>query len=271
MNDPKLYTLMATWLLIFVRIIGYFVQAPIFGSHHVPKQVLAGFAALLAIVLYPIVPVPPEMFGIGAELHYTHYAALVPLIFSQFVVGLTIGYISFIIMAAVQFGAELLDVQMGLSVAASFDPGQGSVNMIRRMMFYIAMILYLLMNGHVKQLEALRYSFDVIPLTGVTITPRLIEMLAEKTGLIFTIGLQISAPVVAALFITQVGLGLLARVAPQMNVFMLSFPLNIMIGLSLLSASLLLFSERLGQLYDDQLYWMVRTIKLLAAGGAGHV
>lgn len=270
MNSPQAYALFFCWLMIFVRIIGFFVQAPIWGSHHIPKNVLAGTAAMLALVLFPQVPVPKAVFAMGQRLNSMDLFPLGFMVASQFAVGLIIGYLSFIVMAAVQFGAELLDVQMGLSVAASFDPGQGSVNMIRRMMFYIAMILYLLMNGHMRLLEALKYSFEVIPLTGIVLTPKLITLLWMKTGQVFVLGLQIASPIVAALFITQVALGLLARVAPQMNVFMLSFPLNIMIGLSLLSASLLLLGERLHVLFDEEIRWVVKAIHMLAIGGAGH-
>jgi flagellar biosynthesis protein FliR len=252
MNDPKVYTLFAAWLLVFVRVIGFFVQAPIWG----------------AFTIYPFVPIPKQLFEYGTAFASGEMTPLIFLICGQFVIGLVLGYVAYIIMAAVQYGAELLDVQMGLSVAAQMDPAQGSVNMLRRMMFYVAMIVYLLLNGHMKALEAFKYSFEVIPLTGVRLTPHLINDLTTKTGLVFSLGLQIASPVVAALFVTQVALGLLARVAPQMNVFMLSFPLNIMIGLTLLASMLLMLHEKLSQLFDLNLRWLIHTIRLLGAGGA---
>ena len=268
MNTPQMYTLFAAWLLIFVRLVGFFVQAPIWGSRHIPKNVLSASAALLAFTLYPNVPIPKQLFKFGTAFANGEVTPLIYLIAAQFTIGLIMGYMAFMVMAAIQFGAELLDVQMGLSVAASFDPGQGSVNMLRRMMFYIAMILYLLFNGHMKAIEALQYSFEVIPLTGVRLTPHLIHDIATKTGLIFKVGLELASPVVTALFITQIALGLVARVAPQMNVFMLSFPLNIMIGLTLLAGMLLQMHERMRSLFDDNLHWLMHTIRLLASGGA---
>lgn len=263
-NSAQIYTMWAIWLLTFVRMIGFFVQAPIWGSHHVNKPILAGTAAAISIVIYPTVPVTREMIDLGWRMADSQFAPLVFLIAAQVAVGLVIGYVAFIIMAAMQFGAEMLDVQMGLSVAASFDPAShGAVNMIRRWAFYLAMILYLLMDGHHRALEAMRYSFDVIPLSGVEFHRRWLEDVVIKTGGIFVLGLQLAAPIVASLFITQVALGLLARVAPQMNVFMLSFPLNIMIGLTLLAASLLLMRERLVQLFGENVHWMWHNIRLL--------
>jgi flagellar biosynthesis protein FliR len=224
----KLFVL---WLMTLVRIVGFFVQAPIWGSHHFDKKVLVAMAASMAIIAFPNLPVPKNIpFDV-----FPFFLML----FTQFVVGLIIGFASFMIMSVAQFGGELLDTQMGLSVAASFDPASGgSTNMMRRLSFYLAMILYLCFDGHHYLIRAMFRSFELIPITGVNISSGLIIHLMHLTGQIFLLGIQISAPSLAALFLTQIALGLLARVAPQMNVFMLSFPLNIAVGLTLLSSSL---------------------------------
>lgn len=223
--------LFAMWLLALTRFAGFFVQAPIFGSHHFDKKILVALAATMAFVAFPELKLPKD-FSFDLIPYFL-------MVITQGVVGLVIGYVSFMIMAAAQFGGELLDVQMGLSVAASFDPATGStVNMMRRLKFYLCMILYLLMDGHHFLIQAMFKSFDIIPLTGVDISGKVITHLVLITGQIFVLGIQIAAPALAALFLTQVALGLLARVAPQMNVFMLSFPLNIAIGLTLVSSSM---------------------------------
>jgi len=189
------------------------------------------------------------------------------MILGQLAIGLVIGYISFIVMAIMQYAGEVLDTQMGLSVAASFDPAsRGAVNMIRRFEFYLAMILYLIMDGHHQLLDALHKSFIAIPVSDFHMGDHLIWHLARTTGGIFEIGIQIAAPVLAALFITQVALGLLARVAPQMNVFMLSFPLNIAIGLGLLATSLILFPTILRNLFDANYGQTLEAIKYMMPG-----
>lgn len=277
MNTPEVYTSLAVLLLIFVRWIGFFVQAPIWGSRHIAKPMLVASAAMLSMVVYPQVPITKSLILAGKRVMDLDVFTFVTLIISQFFVGVAIGYMSFIIMSAVQFGAELLDVQMGLSAASSFDPAShGAVNMIRRWAFYLAMIIYLLMNGHHLAMESMRYSFEVIPLSGVPITKRVVMDMIDKTFLIFTIGLQVAAPIVASLFITQVALGLLARVAPQMNVFMLSFPLNIAIGLTILSATVWdpiaghsLLAERFRELFKEEHRWMNHMVRLLVPVHSG--
>lgn len=230
-NTTEGLKLFVLWLLIFVRIAGFFLQAPIWGSHHFDKKILIALAATMAIIVFPNLPVPKE-FTFEVFPFFMMIA-------TQFIVGLVIGFASFIIMAAAQFAGELLDTQMGLSVAASFDPATGSsVNMMRRLKFYLAMILYLIFDGHHFLIKSVFNSFDVIPVTGVNFSSFLMNHLFTITGQIFYLGVQIASPALAALFITQVALGMLARVAPQMNVFMLSFPLNIAVGLTLLCSSM---------------------------------
>lgn len=218
-------------LLAFVRIVFIFLQAPIFGSKHIKAQAKVGLAGCMAIVAFPNLPMP-ENFPEEPK-------GFVLAILSQIVVGLAIGFVSYLVMAAAQFGGEMMDIQMGLSVAASMDPSSGGTSkLLMRLNFYIAMLLYLSVDGHHELFRAIFRSFDVIPVTEFRVSGRLVLIFIEHTEEIFLIGLQIAAPPLAALFITQVAMGLLARVAPQMNVFMLSFPMNIAVGMILFSIGL---------------------------------
>jgi flagellar biosynthesis protein FliR len=151
-----------------------------------------------------------------------------------------------------QFGGETMDVQTGLSSAATYDPSsKGTINLIRRLVFYMAMIAYLMMNGHHVLIKAVVKSFDIVPLTGVRFSDTLVTELIRLTGQVLYVGVQIALPVVAALFMIQIALGIMAKVAPQMNVFMLSFPLNILVGLSIMTSSMPIFYQRLKPLFEQ--------------------
>lgn len=218
-------------LLAFVRIVFIFQQAPILASRHVKPQIKVGLAATMAVVAAPHVPIP--------EYFPSEPRGYLLALLSQVVVGLAIGFVSFLVMAAAQFGGEMMDIQMGLSVAASMDPSSGGTSkLLNRLNFYVAMLLYLGVDGHHMLIRALFRSFQVIPVTEFRVSGRLVLTFIQHTEDIFLIGLQVAAPPLAALFITQVAMGLLARAAPQMNVFMLSFPMNIAIGLMLFSIGL---------------------------------
>lgn len=220
-----------TALLAFVRIVTVFVQAPIFGGQHFKAPIKVGMAASVTLLAFPTLPVPDPF---PSDIRGFMLAIL-----TQICVGLVIGWVSFLVMATAQFGGEMLDVQMGLSAAAQADPSShGAVNLLRRLHFYAAMLTYLMFNGHHKMWESIFYSFQKIPLTYFQMTELQINTMIAHGSEMYRVGLQISSPAVAALFVAQVALGLLARVAPQMNVFMLSFPMNLAVGLMLLTISL---------------------------------
>jgi len=253
------YIYFGIFLLCLVRVVTFFVQAPIWGSHHAPNQVLIGIATLVTIIIYPSIPMPGSfpMDIISLSLA----------ILTQALVGLVIGFVSFLVMATAQFAGEMIDIQTGLSTAASFDPAsKGAVNLIRRFKFYLAMITYLLLDGHHTLLRALQKSFVVIPVTGLHFPGVLVTDIIHMVGEIFYAGLQIAAPALTALFITQVALGMLARVAPQMNVFMLSFPLNIAVGLILVTVSLPIVYIALQNLFIKNDAQVMNAIQMMGTG-----
>lgn len=232
------YTAFGVCLLAFVRIVLIFRQAPILGSNHMKSQVKVGLAALLAIVAFPHLKIPDNF--------PSEPRGYILCILSQIAVGLAIGFVSYLVMAAAQFGGEMMDIQMGLSAAATMDPSSGGTSkLIMRLNFYFAMLLYLGTNGHHMFLRALYHSFEVIPVTTFNVNGKLIELFIAHTEAIFSIGLQIAAPPLAALFITQIAMGLVSKVAPQMNVFMLSFPMNIGVGMMMLAVGLPTIEELL--------------------------
>lgn len=246
------------FLLIIVRIIGVFLQAPIFSSRNIPYQVKIGLAALIALLLFPQIVVPKDF--------PSNLASFIMLLVMQFLVGSVIGYVSFIVMAAVQFAGTILDVQMGISAASVYDPSTGgTTNLLRRFEFYFAMIIYLVINGHHVLLEAIQKSFEIIPLNGLAYPGAMISHLIGITGQIFYIGVQISAPMIIALLIVQIALGLLSRVAPQMNVFMLSFGVNILVGLALLLVCLPYIKIVIEKLFSqnfDQMFQVIKYMKM---------
>ena len=252
--------LFAMFLLAFTRIVTMFVQAPIWGSHHMPTQVLVGMAGCLSFIIFPQLTIPQELY------HITLFN-LGLMVMGQALIGLVIGFVSFIILAGAQFAGEMLDIQMGLSVAAAFDPAShGAINLLRRFKFYFSMIVYLILGGHRQLIHVLGKSFDLIPLTGLNFPGGLIEMCISLVGSLFYLAVQIAAPVLAALSIVQVALGLLSRVAPQMNVFMLSFPLNIAIGVLLISISLPVFCYALHGLFDQNYHDLIRAVQFMSPG-----
>lgn len=255
MNEG-VFVALGTALLAFARIAMVFVQAPIWGSQHFKAPIKVGMAASVTLLAFPNLPVPDPF---PEDIRGFMFAIL-----TQLGVGLVIGWVSFLVMATAQFGGEMLDIQMGLSAAAQADPSShGAVNLLRRLHFYIAMLLYLMVNGHHQLWEAIFRSFEVVPLTYFQMTKVQIDSMIGLAGDIYVIGLQIASPAVGALFVAQVALGLLARVAPQMNVFMLSFPMNLAVGLMILTVSLPYIIRLMELRFEINLDQLSEAIKML--------
>lgn len=220
------------YLLIFARIGGMVLQAPVFASPHLNAPAKIGLVGSISLLLFFILPMPEISLDMGW---------IVFNIIKEFLIGLIMGYFCIFILNAIQGGGALLDQQLGLSAGASFDPQLGAVNMNSRFFFYFAFTIFILSGGFYFILEAIKFSFTVIPVaSNYSINEKAIYSIINLTTKFFYIGLHVVGAVLVAVFIGQVGLGLIARVAPQSNVFMLSFPVNFMLGVFVLS--LIVFS-----------------------------
>lgn len=214
------------YLLIMARIGGMVLQAPLFASPHLNAPAKIGFIASISLILFFYLPLPEISLDMGW---------IVFNLIKEFFIGMVMGYMSIIILNAIQGGGAILDQQLGLSTGASFDPQIGAVNMNSRFMFYFAFTVFIISGGFYLILEAIRFSFTVIPVAGYYFfNEKAIGSIISITSKFFYIGLHVVGAVVVAVFLGQVGLGLIARVAPQSNVFMLSFPVNFMIGIFVL-------------------------------------
>ena len=258
--DPAIVAI-ELWALTIARVMGVFTQGPIFGSRHISMKARVGTALVLATALYPILPMP--------EGFYYNFSQHLMIVFGNVAVGFMVGFASYLTMTTVQFAGELIDTQLGLSTAASFDPSAGgTVNMLRRFHFYLAMIVYLIINGHHSLITAIYRSFVAVPVDTLgVVSGELAHSFIALTNDMLLLGVQIASPALAALYIVQIGLGLVARAAPQMNVFMISFPVNIMLGTAVLANAIPYVAKKLIWIFDDNYRYVLKFLLLMRPGG----
>lgn len=219
------------WLIAF-RISGIFYAAPIFGTRYVPAQWKIGFSLLLSLIVLPLAPAPPG--GIPQELFPWLTIAV-----KELGIGLLIGFISNLLFIAVQTGGQLLDLEMGFGITNVLDPQSGtSIPMIGNFQYLLAMLVFLSLNGHHFLIAALVRSLQTIPAGGSTLSGPLYEAVLGSFSNMFLTAVKLSAPVMGALFLTNVALGFMARTVPQMNVFMVGMPAKVIIGILVIAAGL---------------------------------
>jgi flagellar biosynthesis protein FliR len=225
------------FILVLVRMTGLFVTAPIFGRRNVPVYLKIGFSFFLAMILVNTLTVPkPEYFN-----NIYDFALLV---LKEFLVGITIGYVSFLVFSAIYLAGQLIDMQTGFSMVSVLDPMSNiQVPVTSNFYFIISMLIFLSINGHHLLIQALFKSYNMIPLGNASFNQNLMSDIIRVFGDIFIIGFKISAPIIAAILITDVALGVISRTMPQLNVFVVGMPLKIILGVLIIYLSIPVFTE----------------------------
>jgi flagellar biosynthetic protein FliR len=220
------------FMLIFVRITGIFLMAPVFGSKNVNTYIKAGLALVITYILFPLA----FNSNIVIPEHFVPYLFIV---LGELIVGLIIGFVSSLVFSAIQMSGQLLDMQIGFGVINIIDPQSGGqIPLIGNFKYILALLIFLATNGHHVLLSALFTSFKLIPVTGVIVHTNLTEFIVRMVSGTFVIALKISMPILITIIITDIALGILARTMPQMNIFVVGVPVKILIGLFVLSLAL---------------------------------
>ena len=214
------------WLaaLIFplVRILAMISTSPVLGNTQVPKRVKIGLSVLLALIIAPTIPAMPQV-AVGSPQGLL-------IIIQQIIIGVAMGFTMRLVFTAVEMAGELAGLQMGLGFASFYDPMNSSyLPIVARWLGMIAVLAFLAVDGHLYMLSALVESFKMLPI-GSAMSNGGFYGVASWGGSIFAFGLQISLPIVAALLITNIALGILTRAAPQLNLFAVGFPITLTIG-----------------------------------------
>ena len=220
------------FLLIFVRISGIFMLAPIFGSRNITGRIKAGLALIITYIIFPLI------FNVNTVIP-DYFLSYFFLVMGELVIGLILGFVSSLIFSAIQMAGQLLDMQIGFGIINMLDPLSGQqLPLIGNFKYILALIVFLSMNGHHVLLAALFSSFKLIPVTGMVINVAIADFMIEMVGNMFVLALKVSMPIIVSLLLTDMALGILARTMPQMNIFVVGVPGKIIIGIFVLSMAL---------------------------------
>lgn len=220
------------FLFLTIRLSALFLTLPLFNSPHIPTPVKIVCTVALSLGFYPIVQQVPVVIP-----RYPIEVAL--LVLGELFLGMTIGFVAQLLFAGIQIGGELIGVHMGMSIATLFNPHETQqISVISFFQYIIAILIFL--SGAVYQwfFQALAESLHTIPLLGVTVTPAVVMPLVTLVGQAFIAALQLAAPVTVALLLATIALGIMVRLVPQLNVFILSFPLTFGFGLLVMTWTL---------------------------------
>ncbi|SFA41744.1 flagellar biosynthetic protein FliR [Parageobacillus thermantarcticus] len=244
------------FLLVFARVASFFATLPLFSYRTIPMAHKVGLSFFLSWMIFFAISKP----AIALDDMY------VLLVVKEVLVGLCIGLFAYMIISAIQIVGGLIDFQMGFAIANVIDPQTGAQNPLMGQYFYtFALLLLLSVNGHHLLLDGVFYSYRFIPLDH---WPRLddghvAEYIVKSFSAMFAIAFQMSVPLVGCLFLVDVALGIVARTVPQLNIFVVGFPVKIAVGFILLIVTMAALFIAVRHLFDTMFLSMRELMKLL--------
>lgn len=235
--------LFTCYLLVVARTIGLLASMPLFGERSVPWQTKAGVSMIIGFLLLPladgraVLPPPDSMFALGLAIT------------QEVLVGITIGYFARLLFGAFQFAINALDFQMGLSFIQLVSPGaNANLSVLGQLLNTMMLLLFLELNGHHILLRALGATVTAVPLGTSMPSPEMANGMIELFSYFITASFQVALPALMVLLLIDIAMGVIGKVVPQLNVFLVSLPVKIVVGLSVLSMTLPSLSDVLGNL-----------------------
>ena len=249
----------ACFLLVLTRTSGIFFISPFLGSLNVSAKLRAGAAVLLATILFPVVV---KMYVVEVPENLLLFTFTV---IKELFIGWLIGLVGYITLAAVNMAGKIMDMQVGFAVVSMMDPTtQQQTGLIGTFLYNLTIIYFVITNGHHVIISALAESFRIIPLDAMVWNTSLPELITDLTAGVFLNGMKIAMPVTFAILLTNVGMGILARTMPQMNIFVVGIPLQLTIGTSMLSMVLPFYILFLDVIFNEMYANISIALKSLA-------
>lgn len=248
------------FILIMVRYVGIFLVTPVLGSKVILTRIKIGLAFLLAIVTIPIlyqqqsVAIPASTVIIALEL------------VRELAIGLLLGFVLFLVFAAIQLAGQLIDLRMGFRIANVFDPISGASSpVVGQFKNILATLVFLSINGHHLILKSIYKSFAIISLGGANFNNSLWQFVFRRSADMFLIAFKIALPVVGTIFVVDVILGFLARAVPQMNIFIVGLPVKIIVGFIVLFVTVEMVIYFYSGLFQEAFRDVMKVIRLLGS------
>ncbi|MEQ6436196.1 flagellar biosynthetic protein FliR [Comamonas sp. w2-DMI] len=237
-SEAQLVAWLSPVLWPFVRVLALFSVAPVFSQRVIPMRLKVGLALLVAVCAQPVL-------GDQAVVGINSPQALGTLV-QQVVVGISVGFAARLVLAAMEVAGEVIGLQMGLNFASFFDPvSNAQLSAVARFMVQIATLLFIVINGHLLVLMAVLKSFQAFPVDGNFLQAVAQMRLYEMGSAVFASAFWIALPMIAMLLFVNLVLGIISRVAPQMNIYAVGFPVTLTTGLIGMVATLPLLEQPL--------------------------
>jgi flagellar biosynthetic protein FliR len=250
--------LVVAFSLVLLRVGALVGTMPLFGEQLVPVRVKAGLSLVIAVLLFPVV-------SSSLPAVSTDFLSLLFRMMSETLIGAVLGFSARLIFAAAQLAGEMIGFQVGFSIANVIDPVSSVyVSLIGQFLYLFAMLIFLITNSHHIFFGAIADSFRIVPMLAFHVSGDFMALVMSLCRDMFILAVKLSIPVIAVMLFTNVGLGIVARTVPQINIFIVGFPLQITIGLIFFGLSIPLCGSLLQHAYGhmgESIYALMRVMR----------
>ncbi|MCG7953682.1 MAG: flagellar biosynthetic protein FliR [Candidatus Thiodiazotropha endolucinida] len=254
-NEAQFNTWLAAYLWPMVRISAMLVAIPLFSSRQIPARFRLFMMILITLLVAPMLPPQPQ----ADVLSHTGFIILL----QQILIGVMMGFILQMVFGALVFGGQVIAYSMGLGFASMVDPANGvQVPVVAQFYLILATLLFLIFNGHLLSIELIADSFDTMPVAMDGLSRNgLLEVVAWGSRL-FTGGLLIALPIVGAMLMVNMGMGVVMRATPQLNIFSIGFPITMLLGFALIWVTLPNAFSVFNELLDEAFQHLMSTLRV---------
>ena len=249
-TSAELNTWIATFFFPLARILALLAAAPPFNNAGLTTRVRLVLGLAIAMAVSPALPAMPAIepaSGLGLLI-----------LAQQMIIGLAMGLALRLVFSAIDLAGMMISTQMGLGFATAYDPQTASQTpVVSELIGMLALLVFLSIDGHLMVLSTLVQSFTFLPVGLLAISEASWLNIANAGGIIFSAGVMLALPAVTALLITNVALGVLGRVAPQLNLIVIGFPVTILLGFVALYVGMSYLAAPLQQLFEHGLQSML--------------
>lgn len=231
-----------------MRVGGLFLVIPIFGDSTIPPLVKVFLSFTINMIVFPIAAARGLAIASAAS---TTDMGIILLTLKEAAVGLTLGFIAKIFFDGLTFAFGHIGNQMGFNMASAYDHHtEANIPVISHMIMIFATMLFLAINGHHLFLKALVQSYQVVPIGGLVVSKSMVAYVLDTSAQVFWIAAKISAPMALTIFLINCAFGIISKAVPQINVFVVSFTINILTGFLVISLSLPVFGTNMAEVFQ---------------------
>lgn len=245
------------FLFIFIRVTAVFVTAPLFSNKAFPSMAKIALALVISYLIFTFINKDSIQLEITLSFIFTN-------VIKEILTGVILGFSVALVFFAISFAGTIIGFDIGMAMAQVLNPTEETNNnVLGEYLYILAILILILINGHHYIIRSITYSFTIVPIGAYTLNTEVFDFIVKMGASVFVLAVKIASPILVSFFLVHLAEGIMARVIPQMQVFFVTYPLKIGLGIVMLMVTIPLYVYLIKNLlhsYEDKLYQLIQTM-----------